>query len=100
MRGWQTFAMTPVLVTGMSGMGKSTARAELARRGFETVDTDDGDWIELVDEERLWLSPTSRRFSRAARRSTFRSGNHREPGAFLRAVRRDSSSERANRRAL
>jgi shikimate kinase len=29
-----------VLVTGMSGSGKSTALEELARRGFRTVDTD------------------------------------------------------------
>ncbi len=49
--------MTAVLVTGMSGVGKSTALAELARRGFETVDTDDGDWIEVVDGERLWVEP-------------------------------------------
>jgi dephospho-CoA kinase len=57
MMGWQTFAMTAILVTGMSGAGKSTTLAELARRGFETVDTDDGDWIELVDGERLWVEP-------------------------------------------
>jgi dephospho-CoA kinase len=31
-----------VLVTGMSGVGKSTALAELARFGFTTVDTDYG----------------------------------------------------------
>ena len=47
--------MTTILITGMSGVGKSTALAELARRGFETVDTDYGDWIELVDGERLWV---------------------------------------------
>ncbi len=34
-----------VLVTGMSGTGKSTALAELARRGHRTVDTDDPGWI-------------------------------------------------------
>jgi broad-specificity NMP kinase len=32
------------LVTGMSGTGKSTALAELARRGFRTVDTDEPGW--------------------------------------------------------
>ncbi len=43
-----------VLVTGMSGVGKSTALAELARRGYATVDTDDGPWIEVIDGEPLW----------------------------------------------
>lgn len=28
----------------MSGTGKSTALVELARRGFRTVDTDEGGW--------------------------------------------------------
>jgi dephospho-CoA kinase len=32
-----------ILVTGMSGTGKSTALDELRRRGFEVVDTDEGD---------------------------------------------------------
>ena len=40
--------MARVLVTGMSGAGKSTLLGELARRGFETVDTDYGGW-ELPD---------------------------------------------------
>jgi RNase adaptor protein for sRNA GlmZ degradation len=34
-----------VLVTGMSGTGKSTALAALAQRGYRVVDTDYGDWI-------------------------------------------------------
>ncbi len=38
--------MTVVLVTGMSGTGKSTALAELARRGHRVVDTDYGGWTE------------------------------------------------------
>lgn len=46
-----------VLVTGMSGVGKSTALAELARRGYATVDTDDGPWIELIEGEPLWREP-------------------------------------------
>ena len=36
--------MTAVLVTGMSGTGKSTALAELGRRGFRVVDTDAPAW--------------------------------------------------------
>ena len=43
-----------ILVTGMSGVGKSTALAELAKRGFATVDTDEGPWIQVVDGEPLW----------------------------------------------
>lgn len=46
-----------VLVTGMSGVGKSTVLAELARRGFAAVDTDDDGWIEVVDGEPLWREP-------------------------------------------
>jgi dephospho-CoA kinase len=46
-----------VLVTGMSGVGKSTALHELARRGFATVDTDDGPWIRVIGGEPLWREP-------------------------------------------
>ena len=38
--------MTVVLVTGMSGTGKSAALAELARRGHTVVDTDYGGYSE------------------------------------------------------
>jgi shikimate kinase len=38
-----------VLVTGLSGTGKSSVLAELAARGYKTVDTDYGGWSELVD---------------------------------------------------
>jgi dephospho-CoA kinase len=40
-----------VLVTGMSGTGKSSALAELRLRGFDTVDTDEPRWTEWSDEE-------------------------------------------------
>ncbi|BBX33410.1 hypothetical protein MMAG44476_17422 [Mycolicibacterium mageritense DSM 44476 = CIP 104973] len=46
--------MTAILITGMSGVGKSTVLTELARRGHETVDTDYGDWIHVVGGEPLW----------------------------------------------
>lgn len=46
--------MTRVLITGMSGTGKSTLLDELAARGYRTVDTDYGDYFELVEGERLW----------------------------------------------
>ena len=45
--------MTVVLVTGMSGTGKSSALQELARRGHRVVDTDFGDWI-VGKSEPLW----------------------------------------------
>jgi predicted ATPase len=35
----------------MSGSGKSSALAELRRRGFETVDTDEPEWTEWSTEE-------------------------------------------------
>jgi len=37
-----------VLITGMSGTGKSTVIAELARRGYRTVDLDAAPYSELV----------------------------------------------------
>ena len=54
-----TRTMSAVLITGMSGTGKTTALAELARRGHRVVDTDEGDWSEDVPTadgavERLW----------------------------------------------
>ena len=54
--------MAKVLVTGMSGTGKSSALAELDRRGYRVVDTDDpvwSDWVASTKEvgggEWLWL---------------------------------------------
>ncbi len=38
--------MRRVLVTGMSGVGKSTVLGELAKRGFHVVETDDAPWSE------------------------------------------------------
>jgi dephospho-CoA kinase len=52
--------VTVVLVTGMSGAGKSAALAELARRGHRVVDTDVGGYAEEVPSsdpggrEQLW----------------------------------------------
>src|SRR3954454_3582008 len=43
--------MRRVLVTGMSGTGKSSALAELGRRGFEVLDTDEPGWTEWSDED-------------------------------------------------
>jgi dephospho-CoA kinase len=46
--------LSVVLVTGMSGTGKSAVLAELERRGHEVVDTDYGDWVDESGPERLW----------------------------------------------
>ena len=43
--------MSRILVTGMSGTGKSTALAELGRRGFEVVDTDEPGWTVWSEAE-------------------------------------------------
>jgi shikimate kinase len=43
-----------VLITGMSGVGKSSLLGELAARGYRTIDTDYGDYQERVDGEWLW----------------------------------------------
>jgi len=57
--------MSRVLVTGISGTGKSSALGELGRRGYRVVDTDDPGWREYhkypepIDElhrgEFLWV---------------------------------------------
>jgi dephospho-CoA kinase len=43
--------MRKILVTGMSGTGKSSALTELDRLGFRVVDTDVGGWSEFSDAE-------------------------------------------------
>jgi dephospho-CoA kinase len=47
--------MRRVLVTGMSGTGKSTALDELRRQGFEVVDTDEPGWDEWSDEAAAYI---------------------------------------------
>ncbi len=43
--------MRRILVTGMSGTGKSSALERLRLLGFRAVDTDEGDWTEWSDAE-------------------------------------------------
>ena len=40
--------MKRVLLTGMSGVGKSTVICELAARGYKAIDTDTDEWSEWV----------------------------------------------------
>jgi gluconate kinase len=50
--------VTRILVTGMSGTGKSSALEALAGRGHRTVDTDTDEWSEwatLEDGSRDWV---------------------------------------------
>jgi shikimate kinase len=45
--------MTRILITGMSGVGKTTVLDELARRGHHTVDTDYDNWT----QDGIWNEP-------------------------------------------
>jgi broad-specificity NMP kinase len=49
-RGSSLSFVRKVLVTGMSGTGKSTVLDELSRRGFRVVDTDEPGWT-VYDEQ-------------------------------------------------
>jgi hypothetical protein len=56
-------------VTGMSGTGKSSALAELGRRGYRVVDTDDPGWREYPAVV-LLSAPADVLLDRIARRTT------------------------------
>lgn len=43
--------MKRVLLTGMSGTGKSTVIGELAARGYKAVDTDSDEWCEWITSD-------------------------------------------------
>jgi shikimate kinase len=49
--------MARILITGMSGAGKTTVLNELAKRGYRTVDSDYDAWVlpdGTWDEPRMW----------------------------------------------
>ena len=81
-----------VLVTGMSGTGKSSALSELASRGYRTVDTDEPGWSVWVEDpaesgggEWLWVEERMEKLlagERHGRRPLFVSGCVRNQGAF------------------
>ena len=58
-----------MLVTGMSGVGKSTALEALSRRGFEVVDTDEPGWTIWSDDEQghVWREDRIAELLRRAR---------------------------------
>jgi dephospho-CoA kinase len=78
--------MKRVLVTGMSGVGKSALLDELATRGYQTVDTDFGDYYETVEGERLWRRDRIEALLRAAGTDgpgvLFVQGTTRNQGSF------------------
>ncbi|HEX2194747.1 MAG TPA: hypothetical protein VHK63_07325 [Candidatus Limnocylindria bacterium] len=47
--------MSRILVTGLAGTGKSSALAELARRGYRVVDSDEPGWREY----RRYVQPST-----------------------------------------
>jgi hypothetical protein len=82
--------MAKVLVTGMSGTGKSSALAELGRRGYRVVDTDDAGWTEWIPDpeevgggEWLWVEDRMTELLDLDRRGTlFVQGCVRNQGKF------------------
>ena len=77
--------MRRILVTGMSGTGKSSALAELAKRGFHVVDTDDPPWSEWseADGGYVWREDLlSELLSREERATLFLSGTVSNQGRF------------------
>jgi shikimate kinase len=78
-----------VLVTGMSGTGKSEVLAELARRGFPVVETDVGGWSEWippkggVEGEWLWREDRiAELLAEEHERTLYVSGTVRNQGKF------------------
>ncbi len=79
--------MRKILVTGISGAGKSTALAELRRRGFDVVDTDEPGWTTWYDKDGgyVWHEDRIARLLARPRQSTlYVSGTVSNQGRFYR----------------
>ena len=75
--------MRRILVTGMSGTGKSSALAELARRGFHAVDTDEPGWtVEDAEGGRWWDEERIARLLAEERPTLYVSGTVSNQGSF------------------
>lgn len=57
--------MKRVLLTGMSGTGKSTVIRELAARGYKAIDADDDGWSHWIDMRTLPSRKLSSAFSKS-----------------------------------
>jgi thymidylate kinase len=69
----------------MSGTGKSTALAELRRRGYETVDTDEPGWSEWSEEDGgyVWREdPIAELLARPRETALYISGTVSNQGRF------------------
>lgn len=79
--------MAAVLITGMSGTGKSTVLAALRERGYATVDLDDGWCVAQDDGTQLWDEPAVTRLlddaAEAGDAPLFVAGCEANMGSFL-----------------
>lgn len=69
----------------MSGTGKSTVLAELCRRGYDVVETDEPEWMEWSDEDGgyVWREDrVAERLAREAEAPLFVSGTVSNQGRF------------------
>jgi shikimate kinase len=84
--------VTRVLVTGMSGVGKSTVVAALGARGHRAVDTDSdawSRWVTLPDGERDWVwreDAITRLLTEDDGRALFLAGCKSNQGRFYREL--------------
>ena len=83
--------MTRVLITGMSGTGKSSVILELSKRGFHAVDTDSDAWCEWVvtpgedgatERDWVWREDDVRALLETPRLPLFVSGCKSNQGRF------------------